>query len=106
MAWLRQDDLVAEEVLDIIASRNSADKKAYSSVEELLADLKSGQVRTAWRLYTCLKDGHGGLDHCKRFNVCASVQAWAATKNQWARVRMKSADPTGLSAALIAAAAK
>lgn len=37
-----QDDLIPEEVLDIIASRNSADKKAYSSVEELLADLKSG----------------------------------------------------------------
>jgi len=32
-AWLHQDDLVPEEVLDVIASRNSADKKAYSSVE-------------------------------------------------------------------------
>jgi len=42
LAWLHQDDLIPEEVLDIIASRNSADKKAYSSVEELLADLKSG----------------------------------------------------------------
>ena len=42
LVWLHEDDLIPEEVLDIIASRNSSDKKAYSSVEELLADLKSG----------------------------------------------------------------
>ena len=42
LVWLHEDDLTPQEVLDIIASRNSTDKKAYSSVEELLADLKSG----------------------------------------------------------------
>ena len=37
---LHEDDLSPEEVFDIIESYDSDDEKEYSSVEELLADLK------------------------------------------------------------------
>lgn len=39
---LHEDDLTPEEALDVIASYSSTDKKAYSSVDELMADLKRG----------------------------------------------------------------
>ena len=42
LAWLHEDDLIPEEVLDVIASYNSTDRKVHSSLEELLASLKSG----------------------------------------------------------------
>ena len=42
LALLHEDDLSPEEVFDIIESYDSDDEKVYSSVEELLADLKRG----------------------------------------------------------------
>lgn len=42
LALLHEDDLSPEEVFDIIESYDSDDEKEYSSVEELLADLKRG----------------------------------------------------------------
>lgn len=42
LALLHEDDLSPEEVFDIIESYDSGDEKEYSSVEELLADLKRG----------------------------------------------------------------
>ncbi len=37
---LHEDDLIPEEMLDIIEARNESDGKVFSSVEELLEDLK------------------------------------------------------------------
>jgi len=36
-----EDELIPEEVLDVIESRNSAEGKTFSTVEELLEDLHS-----------------------------------------------------------------
>ena len=40
LAWLHEDDLIPEEVLDVIEADNSTDRKVYSSAKELLASLK------------------------------------------------------------------